>query len=344
MLHIRTSCLAVFVTVMLLTGCGTEPQLNVPVQQDLVWPSPPAIARVGYVRAFSRPEDLGIEKGFFKLLGEFFMGSEEIEMIRPMSIVVTANKIIYVADPGIMGIHRFDLQSGEYSVIRQKENRALPSPVALTRGPRQEVYVVDSQLAKVFRIDDDAEYVKPLDLNGALNQPTGLAVDSNNGRFYVLDTRAHQLKIFNANGSLYKTIGQRGSANGEFNYPTHIWLDKKGLLYITDSLNFRIQVLDTEGNFIRKFGHLGDGSGNMSRPKGVTTDNKGNIYVVDALFHALQIFNEQGQLLLPVGQRGQAPGEFWLPTGIFLNDNGDLYIADSHNHRVQVFRLLGEAS
>ena len=343
MSFIRAFVLFIMASV-LLAACGSKPQITAPVQQNLMWPSPPAKARVGYVRAFSQPEDLGIEKGFFKLLGEFIMGTEETKMIRPMSIVVTKNKTIYVADPGVQGIHRFDMISGDYAIIRQKDNRPLFSPVALTRGSEEEIYVVDSELAKIFRLDADAEYFQEVTLHAELKQPTGMAIGANNGRFYIIDTLQHQLKIFNANGTLYKTIGQRGSGNAEFNFPTHIWLDSKGLLYITDSLNFRIQVLDTGGNFIRKFGHLGDGTGNMSRPKGVTTDNQGRVFVVDALFHALQIFNEEGKLLLPIGQRGQAPGEFWLPTGIFLGDNGDIYIADSHNRRVQVFRYLGEAS
>jgi len=329
---------------VLLGSCATSVPLHVPVSKTLSWPAPPQEARIGYVRSFSRPEDLGIRKGFFQMLGDFILGNDETRLVRPMAITVTRNHVIYVADPGVRGVHRFDLEERSYHIIRREDDGIFPSPVALFNGTKQDIYIVDSQLAKIFHYSDGDDYASPVQLDGELKQPTALAIDAASGNFYVVDTALHHIKVFDQHGEQVKIIGHRGNAPGEFNFPTHIWINKQRKLFITDSLNFRIQVLDTEGKFIRSFGKHGDGSGNMSRPKGVTTDSNGHVYVVDALFNALQIFNEKGDLLLPVGQLGQAPGEFWLPTGIFIDDYGDIYIADSHNRRVQVFRYLGKST
>jgi DNA-binding beta-propeller fold protein YncE len=205
------------------------------------------------------------------------------------------------------------------------------------------VYVVDSELAQLFIIKNNKNEAIVVSLDESLTQPTSVAIDSNDNSLYITDTATHQIKQFSANGKLKSIIGKRGTAEGEFNYPTMIWKDKAGQLYVTDSLNFRIQIFDRGGNFIKTFGKQGGGSGELSRPKGVATDNDGHVYVVDGLFHVFQLFDKSGNFLLHVGGQGQGKGEFWLPSGIFIKDNV-IYVADSFNRRVQVFRYLGEQS
>ena len=205
------------------------------------------------------------------------------------------------------------------------------------------VYVVDSELAQLFKIENNQNEAVAVSLNESLVQPTSVAIDSSNNSLYITDTATHQIKQFSFDGKLKSIIGKRGTAEGEFNYPTSVWKDKSGQLYVTDSLNFRIQIFNRDGKFIQKFGKQGGGSGELSRPKGVATDNDGHVYVVDGLFHVFQLFNKTGEFLLHVGGQGQEQGEFWLPSGIFINDN-IIYVADSHNRRVQVFRYLGEQS
>ena len=309
--------------------------------ERLVWPPGAAQPRVEFVKAFSRPADLGIGKGFFERVKDLLFGEVDARIIRPMA-VVTSDGILYVADPGARGVHRFDAAGGNYSLITAADDAALPSPVGLARGAAGEVYVADSKQAQILVIRPGAKVAVPLYLEVKLTQPTGIAFDAASGRLYVVDTAEHRIHIFERDGSLAGSIGRRGTGDGEFNYPTYLWRTAQGRLYVTDSLNFRIQSFDEHGQFIGKFGRQGDGSGDAARPKGVATDRHGHVYVVDALFHAFQIFDASGRLLLPVGERGQAHGEFWLPTGIFIDaETETIYIADSYNQRIQVLRYIG---
>jgi sugar lactone lactonase YvrE len=259
--------------------------------------------------------------------------------------VVASGGVIHVADPGAGGVHRFDTQGGGYSWITGPKGRPLPSPVGLARGANGEVYLTDSALAGVYVIRPGAKEAEPLALRAALKQPTGIAFDATGGKLYVTDTAAHCILVFSRSGELLSRIGQRGTGEGEFNFPTYITLTRSGRLYVNDSLNFRLQAFDAQGKFVNAFGRQGDGAGDAMRQKGVAIDRYGHIYVVDALLHALQIFDDAGRLLLPVGERGQQPGEFWLPTGIFIDpdDRDTIYIADSFNQRVQVLRYVGGA-
>lgn len=324
---------------MIVTACMSAGKIE-EQKNKMVWPDAPAQPRVMYEFAFARAEDLGIEKGFWKMLGEFFAGPENIHMVRPMAVVNDENGVIYVADPGAKGIHRYHRAEQKYDLIRLRNNVELPSPVALTSDDMGNVFFSDSQLAKIFWIRAEADYAVELELDTKLKQPTGLALDSTGQLLYVVDTAQHQVLVFNR-GRLIRRIGKRGTANGEFNFPTMIWRDQQDNLLVTDSLNFRIQKFDVDGHYKTQFGKVGDASGSHARPKGLAVDSVGHVYVVDSLFHNVQIFNSSGQFLLDVGEQGREQGQFWLPTGIFIDQQKKIYVADSHNQRVQVFSYIG---
>lgn len=306
-----------------------------------VWPAEPAQPRVIYDRAFSNSESFGINKGFWAWLFEIFTGPDDIQMVRPMAVVSSADDVVYVADPGAKGVHRFDMDDQNYDLIHRKDDEILPSPVGLVIDKNGVVYVADSQLARLFKISPGEEYAVEFKLDEKLLQPTGLAYDQQNEHIIVVDTAKHKVLLFNNQGALVKSFGHRGKENGEFNFPTMVW-HHDGKILVTDSLNFRIQTFDADGKFLGKFGQLGDATGFHARPKGVATDQAGRVFVVDSIFHSVQVFDSTGQFLLNIGEQGRAEGQFWLPTGIYIDAMKKIYVADSHNRRVQVFRYIGK--
>lgn len=323
--------------VMALAACAPAPKEE---GQRPVWPPPPDPARIAYVKTFSSPVHLGIERGFLGRLSDLLFGGSEARLVRPMA-VMEAGGVVFVADPGAKGVHRFDPGNGQYDLVQAEGGLPLESPVGLARGAASEIYVADSSLARIFVISPGAKTAAPLALAATLAQPTGIATDPATGRLFVVDTTAHRVLTFGPDGSLLASLGRRGIADGEFNYPTYLWRDPKGQLYVTDTLNFRVQIFDEQGRFVRKFGRLGDGTGDSARQKGVATDRFGHVYIVDSLFHAFQVFDPSGRFLLSVGEQGTGRAEFWLPTGIFIGADDMIFVVDSYNRRVQVFRYIG---
>lgn len=310
------------------------------IYPSLVWPGEPAKPRIAFQQLVRGAKDLGIEKSTFNKIVEFLLGARELHLVKPMAVVALQDGTMFIADPGAGGVHRLSVKHSTHDLLMIKGDKPLSSPVGLAvDGDR--VYVSDSALG-VFVIEPDTDYVKPVSLDPAPKQATGIAVNRTTRHLYVVDTEDHRVKVYNS-GKLVNTIGKRGDLDGEFNYPTMVWLDADQNLYVADSLNFRIQIFSAGGSFIRQFGEIGDGAGRHSRPKGVATDRFGHIYVVDSLFHAVQIFSQNGDFLLNFGAQGSDYGEFWLPTGIFIggNDSTTIYVADSFNKRVQVFRYVG---
>ena len=170
-------------------------------------------------------------------------------------------------------------------------------------------------------------------------RPTDLFIRG--GKLFVVDAAAANVSIFDLKGQLLTRFGKKGKENGEFNFPTHLYVDSENRVYVTDSLNFRIQVFDATGAFLKKHRQRGDSSGHFSRPKGVAVDSHGHIYVADALFDNIQIFDLDEHFLMNFGVAGHQDGEFWLPTGMAIDEDDYIYVADSYNRRVSVYRYVG---
>ena len=334
------TCAILALGITLPAGCAPSVR-DQPGLEARLWPDPPAVPRLAFLTTFSGPDDFGIKKGFLEQMGEFFTGKRWQHLVRPMAIAVTPAGVVYVADPGVSGVHRFDKQNETYQLIQRENGLELPSPVALAAGSAGEVYVTDSRLSALFVIKPDATEAVQVPLQGLLAQPTGVALDPVLGNFYIVDTGSHEVKVFARDGTLLTKFGQRGTGPGELNYPTIIWRNQQGEFIVSDSMNFRIQIFDASGQFLREFGNIGDSTGSHSQPKGVASDQYGHIYVVDTLFHTIQIFDPLGTFLLNVGRQGQEWGEFFMPTGIFIGELDTIYIADEFNHRIQVFRYIG---
>lgn len=314
-----------------------QPSREAKEAPHLVWPPPPDPPRIEFVESFKKPSELGIRSSAWRRLFEIVIGAPEVEMLRPAGVAAAGSELA-VADAGSGRVHLYDLLRHRYLSLQACGDHRLHQPVAAA-FLRNRLYVSDAAASRIliFELDGRCAGGWPLLLG---SRPAGLAVDPLHGYLYMADTGAHQVVVFDTNGSTVEQIGRRGTATGEFNFPGWLALDRSGRLYVSDSLNFRVQLFLPRGEPAGTFGHLGDGSGDFARPKGIGVDRDGHVYVVDALFDAVQVFDSEGQFLMAFGSRGTGPGEFWLPSGLAI-DGDRIYVADSYNRRVQVFRYLG---
>ena len=308
--------------------------------QVLLWPEPPQRPRIRLVRTLGRPEDLGMKPSFWRRVGELLVGRADQQFVRPTGVAATADAI-YVADPGAQALWVVDLQGGRFRRIDRGGGQRLVSPVAVAVGPGGRLYVADSSLGKIFVYGRDGAPAGAV-THPEFKRPAGIAYDEVRDRFYVPDSGAHRVWRLAGDGRLDGAIGRRGSGPGEFNFPTHVALDRDGRLYVTDALGYRVQRFSSDGAYEGHFGRHGDTAGDLASPKGIGVDREGHVYVVDALFDAVQIFDREGQLLLAFGERGVRRGQFWLPGGLYIDPHDRIYVADAYNRRIQVFEYLGD--
>lgn len=311
---------------------------------ELVWPAPPLQPRIRYLGSIASPEDIGRKKGFWRKVWDFIRGDEDDERInRPMAVALDSKDRLLVADTQRGRVHIYDRREGEYAHLRGSDMESMRLPIGLAVDGADNIYVADGELNKIFVFRPDGEFDRMLDTAGWLKRPSALAIDPVRQRLYVVDTPAHDIKMFDLpTGKVLKVIGSRGVERGQFNFPSFATMDRQGRLAVTDSMNMRVQVFDSEGQLVTAFGKNGDGSGDFSAPKGVALDSEGHVYVTDAGFDNLQVFDQSGKLLLFLGSSGQEAGKFWLPTGLLIDAQDRIYVADSYNKRVQIFQYLGD--
>jgi DNA-binding beta-propeller fold protein YncE len=343
-----------------LSGCASPAgPVFPPLTEARVFPPPPDAPRIRYVGSLSTEADLKAGKSALESFGEALFGKSSVRsMLSPYAIYARGNEL-FVCDGSAQVLHVFDLETRAYRQWRPDvepngqthaaadadagaaSRLRFSQPVALTGDAQGRIYVADSVAGAIFVFDATGHCLGDLGF-GTLKRPCGIAYDPLRDRLLVTDSGHHQLLVLSTDGTLVAAIGTRGTAAGEFNFPTNVTIDHTGRVFVSDTLNFRVQVFDTDLKPMGQIGRLGDMPGYFAQPKGVAVDSENHVYVVDSQFEAVQIFTPEGQLLLSFGEEGSGQGEFWLPAGIFIDLNDRIWIADSYNRRVQVFDYLRE--
>lgn len=336
----HTSLIFISLILFLLAGCAAVPVIDKSTG-TISWPPPPDKARIRFVKSVSNTESVEISKkgSWLKKSWTFITGeSAEKALVTPYGVAEDTEGNVYVADRGTREIFSFNLHTGKSYSFFYETGDIEDYPIGI--GIAENIYVSYPNSGRVIEFNRKGKVINEIGKDGGLQRPTGIAVNQRKDLVYVVDTLGHGIKAFDLSGKLLFTFGKRGDQDGEFNYPTHIFVARDDTVYVTDELNFRIQAFTPEGKFLFKFGKIGTVPGTFESPKGVAIDSDGNIYVADAMADSIQLFNRDGKLLLFFGGSGSGDGEFAGPAGMSIDKEDRIYITDLYNARVQVFQYL----
>jgi sugar lactone lactonase YvrE len=205
------------------------------------------------------------------------------------------------------------------------------------------VYIVDRQ-AHIQRLDAAtgaylAGWSMPEFQQG---KPVGLSVGPD-GNLYVPDTHYHRVLVFDPDGHEIRRWGSRGTAPGQFIYPTDIAFSPDGKVFVGEyGDNDRIQVFSPTGEYLYHFGHFGQSPGEFSRPQSLLIVGN-ELYLTDACNHRIQVFSLDGKFLRTFGSAGSDPGQFRFPYGLELTAAGNLLVTEFGNNRIQVLTREGRS-
>ncbi len=366
-LLIRLAPLAgLLLATLVLSACaGSQNQRQQEDAEEYVWPLPPEQPRIRFVRSIHSELDVGQEKSLARKISEKIFGRSALRALRkPLAVHVDSRGRILVVDTGWHKVLMFDFAAKRMDILGKKGSGRLLNPIGVTTDAQDRIFVTDAGGGRIMVYSPEGKFLRAFGGKSVLLRPAGIVVNTELQRVYVVDTWAHQIKVFDStNGSFLFAIGRnepepqgdaaaasggaldqiwnRGSEPGEFRFPTFIALDENGTLYVVDTLNFRVQMFTADGKFIATFGEVGNMPGNMYRPKGISLDSDGHIYVADAAFSNIQIFNKDGRLLLNFGTFGSGTADMRLPADLYITKDDQIYVVDQFNHRIQVFQYLG---
>lgn len=327
----------------ILSGCATTPP---PELTRLVWPEPPEVARVEFVRSITSDEDIGKDTTNTQSILKFLEGEKpkQNRIVEPTGLAVSDDgDRLYVSDKGQNAVFVYDF--AKKTALKIGQDHPLEMPMGVALDAQENVYVVEQKKKGVGVYNREG---KPLRFitDASISRPVGIAIDNARGKVYVADTAHtatpdHTIKVFDLQGKYLGLVGKgKGDMEGFFLFPTYLTVDPKGNLYVSDTINSRVQVFDADGKFVRAFGKRGTAWGQFDKPKGVAVDSFGNTYVLDSGWSNVQIFNPSGQVLMFFGGRGTYPGLMQNPASLAIDKKNRIYVGDVMNHRVNVYQLV----
>ncbi len=333
-------------------------------REVVVFPAPPAIARVRYMDYFSAEKQeapaqakkekvkvswmdrmAGVSPDSNKRQGP---GKPRFQLLAPYGVAVDSKGRLYVADARVGAIFIFNTETNDLELIKHGTHAKFGSIFGLTMDDNDNLFVSDGEYHHVLVFDANHKPIAGFG-DDVMKDPNGMAIDAENRFLYVADTQLDQVLVYDADTyKLLRRIGTTGKDHtltdpGDFSKPTNVALDKEGNLYVTDTLNDRVEVFDADGTFIRTFGKNGDGPGDFARPKGIAIDADGHVWVADAMLNRVQVFTPEGRLLLSMGSFGILPGQFQALTGLTIDKNNRVFTSEQMLGRVQMYRYTTNA-
>ncbi len=324
---------------------------------NIVWPNPPAIARIKFqtwyaAEKISQVETPKTEKdSWMDRLAGTQSSTENTKFLwqlgEPYGMAVDSKGNLYVADQKVGAIFIFNTETRDLELLKNKTHGHFVRIIGLAMDDNDRLFVSDPGLSHVLVFN--AEH-KPVDvITDGLVSPGGLALDTENRLLYVADVEQDQVLVYDADSlKLKRRMGTGGQKHalttpGDFARPSAVAVDRHGNLYVADTLNNRIEIFDGDGNFVSTFGKAGDAPGYFARPKGVAIDSDNHIWVIDGMEDRVQVFNQESQLLISFGGHGLLPGMFQAITGITIDKQNRVFTSEIFPGRVQQFRYVTDA-
>jgi len=318
-----------------------------------VWPNPPSITRIRYMGYWSG-EKLVEKKqvkrsSWMERVSGIATGTTisdarpRWQLISPNGIAVDSKNLVYVADSKVRAIFIINVETGEYSMIKNGSDARFQWLTGLAIDDSDRLFAADSGMRHVLVFDKNHKVEAAI--SEGLYAPGGLAVDNDNRLLYVTDAEQDLVLVYDADPpfKLIRKLGKPGTkhtstAPGEFAKPVGVAVDQDGNVFVADSWNTRIEEFDADGTFIRAFGEAGDGPGCFARPKGISIDADGHIWVADAMQDRVQVFTPEGRLLIYMGGHGLLPGQFQSVTNVMVDKNNRVLTTELYAGRLQVFK------
>jgi sugar lactone lactonase YvrE len=324
----------------------------------IVWPNPPAIARIRYVNWYSSDKALRNLQGNVQTKSTWMdrlagtQSSDEVfkmpfQLAQPYGLAVDSKGSLYIADSKVGAIFIFNTETRDVDLIKNNVHAHFARIIGLAMDDNDRLFVSDPGLKHVLIFDKDhkAEDV----ITDGMVEPSGLAIDTQNRLLYVSDVELDQILVYDADTlKLLRKIGTTGHKHelttpGDFAKPSGVAVDAEGNLYVADTLNNRIEIFDADGQFVSTFGKAGDGPGYFARPKGVAIDSDGHVWVADGMQDRVQLFTKEGQLLIAVGGHGLLPGQFQGLVGITIDKRNRVFTSEIYPGRAQQFQYVTDA-
>jgi poly(3-hydroxybutyrate) depolymerase len=241
------------------------------------------------------PEGLAIDR-----MGNLFIADTLDRIVRE---VTPAGVISTVAGKAPLGI---DISfSGDNGPATRAE---LSFPTGLALNGAGQLFIADTENHRVRTVGPDGMITTVAGTGAAgfagdgsaaaaaqLNEPRGLAVDSQGGLF-IADASNQRIRKVAPDGTI-TTVAGTGTAGysgddgvatrAQLNHPMGVAVDSQGNLFIVDQLNYRVRRVAPNGVITTVFGGAGAPAAPRYYPSSVAVDRSGSLLIADPFNHRI---------------------------------------------------------
>jgi DNA-binding beta-propeller fold protein YncE len=223
------------------------------------------------------------------------------------------------------------------------EIHSLVRPYGVVADSRGRVIVTDPGVPAIHIFDFERQKYKFIHRAGKqeILSPQCVAVDAQDN-FYVTDSDAGKIFVFDGEGNYRRTIGALKGGEGMFKRPTGIAIDSIARrIYVTDTWRQQVFALDMDGSVVQKIGKSGMGPGEFNFPTELRLEHN-ELLVVDAMNFRVLRLQPSGEITVVAGGGGDGSADMFRPKGIGLDSEHNLYVVDGLRDLVQVFNQQGQ--
>jgi tripartite motif-containing protein 71 len=266
-------------------------------------------------------------------------GAGDGQLSLPEDLTLDSNGNIYVSDLVNSRIEVFDKNGGFIRKFGSSgtDDGQFSYIGDVTVDGNGDIYVGDRIRSRIQVFSNEGVFMRSITLaDGAV--ASGLRVDGANNRLLFADSQNHTIRIVDLTGNYIQSIGYKGKADGQFDFPDVVSFNAAGELFVFDKNNHRIQVFSADGSFLRRIDIPLSGYRFFSD---ITFDSERNIYFI--ISNQIWVYSQAGTFVRKLGIELQSAedGHFDFPCGIFIDENDVLYVSDTQNSRVQVVTADG---
>lgn len=318
---------------MAIAACQPMVQIIARAGDDgLVWPLPPAAARLYYDGSLDLVARLTLPLRI--ITGQ---GTDPSQLQTPLRVAARGSLIAVV-----------ERVRGQVQVYDRVGNRTFTLQ-AETGGPLlairdvaidefQRIYVAESVPARISVYNNHGELLNRFGSPSLWTKPARIALDLPRGLLYVADLFLGSIYIFTQEGAFLLDFGERGQGPGQFTNLADLGADHRGNILTIETSPPRMQRFSPQGKWLNTI-VMGDGKDTVPEPVALALEPDGTLYLADRYREAVVILDPEGKTITTIGGLGRDPGRFnGLADIAFDPEAGRLYTCETGSSRLQMFR------
>ncbi len=186
----------------------TDAAKPVPVidYSNIVWPNPPAIARIRYTGFYAAEKISQVEAGndskkakwMDRLAGTQPQSEAKVlyQLAEPYGLAVDSKNQLYIADQKVGAIFIFNTETRDLDMIKNKAHAQFNRIIGLAIDDGDRLFVSDPGLRHVL-VFNAAHVAEDVITEGIVN-PGAMAIDRENRLLYISDIELDQVLVYDA--------------------------------------------------------------------------------------------------------------------------------------------------